>query len=532
MTLPVKGHSPQSAATGFAIETNSSLPQWSFGGQHCITPEEATEPFCVYSSHAFADGRGISILTTPSRIASISQLPAFIESSAFMDGNGARVSPPFEERELPGRGRGLIANRTMFRGDRILAHTPLLMLDTEAYEDLDDTEWIELETAAVDQLPAESRAAFWKLYGQPTTHPVSDRINTNAFEIETAAGTYYGVFPEIARLNHDCRPNAAYFFDPETFTHFVHATTTVSPGTELTITYIDPHLPHSQRRRQLSASWGFECSCSLCSAHPSMREASDARLRQIERLTEVLTDDLSSPGEMARSLISLYEQERLHAAVSSAYRLAARAFCAEGRHWETVSHAWRATELTLLDDGFHDDQRPFAFDLLQLLRFLVLTLLTAPPNYVWQQFLEKRFPAYPVDSRPERQRDVELKALEEAHRDRERQQARSGPDATTPKFSLRNTFAKWIIDCITVGAVANTVAFLLIMGLLKYQSWAQIWHNIRTQETMPIIVAGYKIWPVASIISFTFVPVQRRIVFLSFVGLIWGIYMSLVAARV
>lgn len=49
---------------------------------------------------------------------------------------------------------------------------------------------------------------------------------------------------------------------------------------------------------------------------------------------------------------------------------------------------------------------------------------------------------------------------------------------------------------------------------------------------MPIIVAGYKMWPIASIISFTFIPVRRRIVFLSFVGLLWGIYMSLVAAKV
>jgi len=51
------------------------------------------------------------------------------------------------------------------------------------------------------------------------------------------------------------------------------------------------------------------------------------------------------------------------------------------------------------------------------------------------------------------------------------------------------------------------------------------------QDTVPIIVAGYKIWPIASIISFSLVPVEKRIVFLSGVGLCWGIYMSLVAAR-
>lgn len=43
---------------------------------------------------------------------------------------------------------------------------------------------------------------------------------------------------------------------------------------------------------------------------------------------------------------------------------------------------------------------------------------------------------------------------------------------------------------------------------------------------------SYKIWPVASIINFALVPVEKRIVFLSAVGLIWGVYLSVVAARV
>lgn len=46
------------------------------------------------------------------------------------------------------------------------------------------------------------------------------------------------------------------------------------------------------------------------------------------------------------------------------------------------------------------------------------------------------------------------------------------------------------------------------------------------------MVTGYKVWPIASIVSFSFVPVEKRLVFLSFVGFLWGIYMSLTAARI
>ena len=184
-------------------------------------------------------------------------------------------------------------------------------------------------------------------------------------------------------------------------------------------------------------------------------------------------------------------------------------------------------------------------DFVQLLRFIALTLLTAPPNYQWQQLLERAFPAYTVD-RPEQRKDVELNDLESGQNGR----GSAGSTNSNRKFSLRNTITKWFIDCMTVGALMNTLAFFVIMGILKGQSGSLIWGNIQRvssakthstanpfiltqpQETIPIILASYKIWPLASIVSFSLIPVHRRIVFLSFVGLLWGVYMSLVAARV
>lgn len=89
---------------------------------------------------------------------------------------------------------------------------------------------------------------------------------------------------------------------------------------------------------------------------------------------------------------------------------------------------------------------------------------------------------------------------------------------------------KWFIDCMTIGALFNTIMFLVLIGGLKGQGIEQIMRNVRG-ETVGIIVNSYKIWPIASIISFSFVPAEKRIVFLSCVGLLWGIYMSLVAAN-
>lgn len=51
------------------------------------------------------------------------------------------------------------------------------------------------------------------------------------------------------------------------------------------------------------------------------------------------------------------------------------------------------------------------------------------------------------------------------------------------------------------------------------------------QEMWTIIWDSYKVWPVANFFSTTYCPVERRIVFLSFCGLLWNIYLTLVAAR-
>jgi hypothetical protein len=200
-------------------------------------------------------------------------------------------------------------------------------------------------------------------------------------------------------------------------------------------------------------------------------------------------------------------------------------------------------------------QVPFTFSALELCRFIALHLITAPPNYRWQELLEHYFPARentsphgykPIplrDRNADKDRDsnagdtandddddednddhAEDEDLEEQSSRRRRQKQKRG------KLNLRNTAIKWFIDCITVGAIINTLAFLIIMGLLKLQGPATIWQNIK-DRTIKIIVDGYKLWPIASVISFSFVPVERRIVFFSFVGLCWNVYLSLVAAR-
>jgi hypothetical protein len=119
-----------------------------------------------------------------------------------------------------------------------------------------------------------------------------------------------------------------------------------------------------------------------------------------------------------------------------------------------------------------------------------MTFMTAPPNYLWQQLLERTFPAYPSTAEQQGYQrskdDIEMKAgggddslLGDANQ----------PAAAKPNISIRNTVTKWFVDCITLGAIMNTIAFFIIMGLMKGQDAATIGSNIQTVRIQASVIS-------------------------------------------
>lgn len=43
------------------------------------------------------------------------------------------------------------------------------------------------------------------------------------------------------------------------------------------------------------------------------------------------------------------------------------------------------------------------------------------------------------------------------------------------------------------------------------------------------MIAGYKLWPLVSLLNFTVVPFQYRMLVGGLVGVVWGIFLSLLA---
>lgn len=100
-------------------------------------------------------------------------------------------------------------------------------------------------------------------------------------------------------------------------------------------------------------------------------------------------------------------------------------------------------------------------------------------------------------------------------------------------MSKLNVLIKFILDQ-TFGAVFNTTMFLVFMGYVnapvdgvgKSGAWDAVSKEV-TDKFWPILLDGYKLWPFYSLISFLFIPVDKRIVMGCLVGVGWNIYLSL-----
>ncbi|KAL3449273.1 hypothetical protein BJX65DRAFT_46669 [Aspergillus insuetus] len=91
-----------------------------------------------------------------------------------------------------------------------------------------------------------------------------------------------------------------------------------------------------------------------------------------------------------------------------------------------------------------------------------------------------------------------------------------------------NFAMKFLLDQ-TAGGVLNIILFVVLINVLKGTSLGRAWELV-LEDFMPIMLARLKFRPIVSTLLYTVVPLERRVVFGSACGVIWGVYLSLYAA--
>ncbi len=169
--------------------------------------DEPEGPDCVGQSCVFTDrvfGGGITMISTRENAQTAAEFPAPPRLPA-------TGPPPFVEAEIPGKGRGYVASRTIRRGESIMLETPTMIVQLGPPSlNLTHVDRMALYERAVLQLPPDARRRFLSQYGDS----VNDKIDKNCFRMylhnRDEGGDHLGCFPEVALMNHDCRPKCVF----------------------------------------------------------------------------------------------------------------------------------------------------------------------------------------------------------------------------------------------------------------------------------------------------------------------------------
>ncbi|KAK0627923.1 hypothetical protein B0T14DRAFT_552734 [Immersiella caudata] len=149
-----------------------------------------------------------------------------------------------------------------------------------------------LMKAAMEQLPRDTKEKIAGLQRGKGGHEVDRIFGVNTHTVGMEGGLYVGLFLEVARINHSCRPNAYYRFHGDRLTMEIVSHSAIEAGAEVLINWSDTPLgmPHKDRRRFLKENWDIDCECSLCRAQESQISDSEAARKQMEDLPQTMME--------------------------------------------------------------------------------------------------------------------------------------------------------------------------------------------------------------------------------------------------
>jgi protein Mpv17 len=87
---------------------------------------------------------------------------------------------------------------------------------------------------------------------------------------------------------------------------------------------------------------------------------------------------------------------------------------------------------------------------------------------------------------------------------------------------------KVIVDQATWGPLWNNT-YILLLGLMKFDKLENIWGDMK-RTTIPLIVSGLKLWPLAHCVTYGLVPVENRLLWVDLVEIIWVTILASTAA--
>ena len=199
-------------------------------------------------------------------------------------------------------GIGIFAKRRIRRGELILVEAPLLTISN------DDKSKPEFPEKYIDKLDENEKEVFYSLHTVGVKQ--SNIFEVNEFDLRKL-GT--GLFMKMSRINHSCRPNSHYAWDPHRRLLTLYAQEDVEQDQEITVTYMDLRADWQARQAHLKNYFLFECKCELC-VKKNGHESNNRRNETMRLRNEYAQFKDGAPHNALVSLktmLSLYRDENM-----------------------------------------------------------------------------------------------------------------------------------------------------------------------------------------------------------------------------
>ncbi|KAJ3562907.1 hypothetical protein NPX13_g8387 [Xylaria arbuscula] len=207
----------------------------------------------------------------------------------------------YEVMTIPGRGKGLIAKVDILKGTRIICEKPLFTLGDSTAASMN-----RLVAEKLKLLSKDKQREFLSLHNNfPGKYAFAGIFKTNAIPCGHGS-SMGGVYTTACLINHSCIPNANNCWNEAAQHETIHATRDILVGEEILISYAANELSQARQRR-LRESFGFQCSCELCSQPAHVIQASDKRRADIERLDAAIGNPFVMATSPQRSLAACHE---------------------------------------------------------------------------------------------------------------------------------------------------------------------------------------------------------------------------------
>ncbi|OTA68672.1 SET domain-containing protein [Hypoxylon sp. EC38] len=316
--------------------------------------------YCVFTNSQHGNG-GVSMITTPETAANSIDIlndTGYTHTKSFINNS---VGPVYEVIDIPGKGKGVVATRQINRAEPIIADWAALVVDLNFPTSVKRAQGYQLLHVAVDQLSDPDRVLLLARNNVFSADIVEDVLRTNAFSFTVAGETHMALYPQVARVNHACRPNAFIRFTPSSLAVSIVALKDIEPGEEITLTYVPMGKTREERRAGL-LKWGFISSKAEVAASDYRREKIK-QLRQ-EVMEAVEAWDGTRAVKLTHEILELMRAEDLAPLYASQYEILARLYW-KARDTRTGTKYAQMSIDTLVDLGYLDNSPKALLELLK-----------------------------------------------------------------------------------------------------------------------------------------------------------------------